>query len=267
MTTKVKPEVYARALKVAEGLRQQLEERLIGKSADGWSCSCGACSYGFSKVVGISMSTWYQYQIAMWTLWICNMRDNHGKGWGQGIITYIPWAELYPMFRNAFAGIDVRVEHPFAAAYNDHPDLPFGYLAAREGRIFTGSGRFVEVDNETPAYVRPIGDLTHCAWVNAELRVDTNVPGYTAGKPLVACNVDPFEFGGFRGRGMGQYYNATDPAEWPTVYVRIPGGGGSRDLYRPVGRMVAIDKATSKATFELDQSVEIFDPVAPASAS
>jgi hypothetical protein len=33
------------------------------------------------------------------------MEDNTGKRWTQNIGSYIPWTELYPMFRNAFAGI------------------------------------------------------------------------------------------------------------------------------------------------------------------
>lgn len=263
ITTNLSPEVYARALKVAQSLKAQLEERLIGQGSAGISCGCGACSYGTSKVRGIDIPMSYQYQIAMWSMWTCDMQDHRGKRWGVGITKYVSWAELYPMFRNAFAGIDVRVEHPFAQVYDDLPHPFFGDLAAKNGRIFTASGRRLNASDAAPAYVRPIGDVTQSAWVNAELRVDSNMPDYAA-KTLIACNVDPMHFGSFCGRGNGRYYNAINPADLPTFYIRVPGSGCTKERFLPVARLVDFDETTSSGTFELDQSVEAFEAAGPA---
>lgn len=259
MASEVNPEVYARALKAAESLKHQLEKRLIGETAHAWSCGCGACSAGPSKVVEVDIPT-YQDQIAMWYFWNFNMKDDKGKGWGLGIDAYIPWTELYPMFRNHFAGIDVEVNHPLAQLYHDKVDSFRGDQAAQEGRKFTGSGRTVVVSDQSAAYVRPIGDLTNSVWLNAELRIDTNLEGYATTEPLLTCNVDPFEFGQPHGRGAGRYYDLPEPSEVPTFCVRIPGAGHGKNVYCPIARLVAVNKTTGEATLELDQSVESFEP-------
>ncbi len=257
MVREVNHEVYARALAAAETLREQLEQRLNGMTSPGFRCGCGACSAGPSEVVGISIPTTYQYQIAMKNLWTCQMRDNHGKEWSQGLATFIPRSELYPMFRNHFAGIEVRVDHPSAQFYFDDVDR-----AAREDRKFTASSRTVVVSDGNVAYVRPIGDLTNSIWVSAEIRVDTNLEGYSTNGPLLTCNVDPFEFGQRHGRGVGQYYRLANLQGQHVFYIPIPVKGQLIDLCLPIARLVAVDRFTGEATFELDNSVELFQPAA-----
>jgi hypothetical protein len=196
-------------------------------------------------VVAINIPTQYQYQVAMWLLWTCEMEDNTGKRWSQGISRYIPWTELYPMFRRAFAGIDVRVEHPYAQS---HSGQPWG---------FTPSGRTIELSVNSAVFVRPVGDLSHSIWVNAELRVDKRLPQYATNEALIACNVDALEFDQRRGRGQGQYCFL---AERSAFYIRIPGDGHGKDIYLPIARQVAVNKEAGTATLELDQSVEVFVP-------
>jgi hypothetical protein len=188
------------------------------------------------------------------------MIDHKGKEWSQGISQYIPWTELYPMFRNHFAGLEVQLDHPHAEMYRDKPQDFFGDLAAKEGRQFISSGRTVIVSNESAGYIRPIGDLTDSVWVNAELRLDSNLERYATKGLLLACNVDPFEFGQSKGRGAGQYYGLGDTSQLPTFYIRISGGGHGKDLYLPMARLVDVNTNTGEATFELDESVESFIP-------
>jgi len=255
MYSTVKTEVCARALEVAESLQALLEERLLGRTVDRRKCGC--CEY--AKVTGIYKPNLHEYQIASSLLWRCSMQDQCGKLWFQGIDALIPLTEIFPMFRNAFAGIDVRVHHPSAFVYEDQPHAVFGDSARKEGRRFTGSGRIVDVDGETQAYVRPIGDLTQSVWVNAELRIDSNMPQYGS-QLLFACNVNFLEFGVSYNRGQCRYYDATEPARMRTAYILIPDGVGPRNRYLPIARLVDIDEATGKGKFELDQSVEAFDP-------
>ncbi|MBY0359817.1 MAG: hypothetical protein K2W82_17575 [Candidatus Obscuribacterales bacterium] len=258
MAQEISPEVYARALVAAESLKKTLEERLIGKTAHAWNCGCGACGAGPSKVVAIEMAgSRYPNQIALFTLWGCDMRDDKGKAWTRGITDYIPWAELYPMFRNHFAGIPVRVDRAHARLMLDRSDSDF---ASREGRQFVGSGRTVVVGDNSPAYVRPIGDLSKSIWVNAALRVDSNMPQYSNSKPLITCHVDSLEFGVMHGRGLGNYYELVDPARLPTFYVDIPGSSPNKLAFFPVARLVSRDEDRAEATFELDQAVESFSP-------
>ena len=245
MRNQITPEAFARAMVVAENLKQQLEARLINKTAHAWSCSCGSCGAGPSRVVGINIPTQFQYQVAMWLMWTCEMEDNTGKRWCQSISNYIPWTELYPMFRRAFAGIDVAVEHPYAQSYSGQP---WG---------FTPSGRTIELSVKSAVFVRPIGDLSQSIWVNAELRIDKGLPQYATNEALIACNVDALEFDQSCGRGEGQYYL---PAERSAFYIRIPGDGHGQDIYLPIARQVTVNKKAGTATLELDQSMEVFIP-------
>ncbi len=242
MSTEIPPEVYSRALKAAEALKCELEERLIGKTIN---CMRSPRKDDPSRVVGITMPTSsYPHLIANWLAWECEMKDVHGKEWSQGLCDYIHWAELFPMFRNAFSGIEVEVEHPYAHLYY--------------GGNFTGSGRFVVVSDEhIPVFVRPIGDPSRSIWLNAELRIDTNLECYSSKEPMLACNIDPMEFGQKRhGRGIGQHYDLPVPSDLPTFYIRIPGPGDA--LYLPIARVVS--RTGSEITFELDQSVEAVQP-------
>ena len=243
----VSPEAFARASLVAETLKQQLEARLVNKTAHAWSCSCGACGAGPSRVVAVNVPRQFQYQIAMWLMWTCEMEDDKGKRWSQGLSSYITFAELYPLFRQAFAGIEVRVEHPYAQSYHSQP-APFAQ-----------SGRMVEVSTKEAVYVRPSGDLSQSVWVNAELRIDSRLPQYASSEAFIACNVDALEFGQQRGRGQGHYYTLDEQSGGQAFYIRLP-GPGNKETFLPIARVVRANKAAGTATLELDQSVEVFTP-------
>ncbi len=247
MRTIISPEAHARALVVADILKNLLEARLVNKTSHGFSCSCGSCKVGPSRVVAINVPKSYPYQIAMWLMWTCEMEDNTGKRWSQSISTYIPWTELYPMFRKAFAGIEVRVEHPYAQSYHGSPGP------------FQASGRMVEISTKQHAFVRPIGNLSESIWVNAELRIDSNLKQYASNEAFIACNVDALEFGQDRGR-RGNYYSLDGQSGQQAFFIYLPGAGHGKDKYLPIARVVTANKAAGTATIELDDSVEAFTP-------
>jgi hypothetical protein len=245
MKAQVSPEVFARAMVVAENLKRQLEARLINKTPP--AGSCGTSRAGPSRVVAISIPTDYPEGIGRWLSWRCEMEDNTGKRWRHSLSNYIPFPELYYMFRNAFAGIDVRVKHAFARSYHCQP-APFVH-----------SGRTVEISSN-PVFVRPICDLSQSVWVNAELRIDSRLEHHDSDEALIACNIDAFEFGQPRGRGNGEYYILD--ANGQAFYVFVPWNGPShdQDIYLPIARVVAANKEAGTAIIELDQSVEVFLP-------
>jgi hypothetical protein len=249
MSTEIDSAEYARALIVAETLKQQLEMRLVNKTFHGFSSGCGVCVTGPSRVVAIEMPTSYRHNIAMWRLWSCDMEDSTGKGWDQCIAAYIPRTELYLMFRQAFAGIDVPFDHPYAQWYRSQP------------APFVPSGRTVEMSDNKPVFVRPVGDLNQSVWVNAELRIDSCLPQYASNEALIACNVDALELGQRRGRGAGNYYYVDHQSVGRAFYVCILGASRGQDIYLPIARVVAVNKEAGTATIELDQSVEFFTPV------
>lgn len=250
MSTKISPIAFAQAQVAAQQLKEELEKRLIDKTSHGFSCGCGACHAGQSKVVAIRLPS-YQEHIARWLFWSCQMIDENGKGWSQGIDQYIPWMELYPMFRNAFSGIEVEVGSPHARLFDDNEDGSH----AKSERSFLSSGRTVEIANDSNVIVRPTGNLSQSSWVNAELRVDSDMNRFPGEKQLVVCNVDALELGKCHGREQGLYYQPSAPASHSTFYIRIPGFGDSSDSYLPVARVVEV--STDGVTFELDKSVEL----------
>jgi len=255
MNTYVSPEDFQHALAVAKVLQQDLLDRVRGCRVPAWRCSCGACSGGPSAVTGLRIPTEYPYQIAMWSLWSCDKTGDDGAPEGlESLSRFISWAELFPLFRNRFAGIPVRVDHPYAQLLYD------GGGTGGAEHTFVQSGRYVTVHSGNGVQVRPTGELGSAVWVNAELRLDTNMVKYANEQPLVACNLDAWSFGQPSGAGAGSYYNVGDVGMLPTFYTRIPRFREEKERLLPVARIVALDTVAQAVTFELDQSVEVFQP-------
>ncbi len=245
----------ASVLKVAKELKQQLEQRLMGKTSPTWDSGCDDRRGRLSQVIGIDMPTPYPYQIGLSVLWTCSMKDEDGTVWSQGLSAFIHRKELYPMFRKAFAGMAVKAGHPAALLYHDKPNCT-GDHASIAGRKFTGAGRLVTVTPEKSVYVRPTGELSQSAWLNAELLSAFN---RITGEPVIWCKVDPLEFGMEKDLRAGRY-SLMDAIELlPTFYVRLAGEGNDKDLYLPVARLVEANASTAVAAFELDNLVESFE--------
>lgn len=239
--------VNAPALAVAEALKKELEKRLVGKASGGF------------QIAEIQMPVAHPDQIAMWTLWVCRMVDsNNENAWWQGISAYIPRTELYPLFRQAFAGINIEVDHPPGGIYFDKTDGSDDGPPDRAGREFTGSGRTVVVTSLRAAYVQPREGPTNAVWLNAKILIYSNLGGqHGTGGPMLACTVNPFEFG--FGRRDGRYCYLPEASERPTFYLWFQEAEG-KDVYFPIARLVAVNKTNCEVTFELDVSVESFNP-------
>lgn len=245
MVNEISPVVYESALAAGIKLKALLEGRLNGLAG---------ASYG--TIVGVQMPTENQPSFAKWFGWRCRLQgDNVANTWLEELSIYIPAVELYAIFRNAFAGIAMAVEHPVARLYvanaADGAELPL------MGRVFTGSGHEVVVSGDNPAFVRPVGDLAGLCWVNAELRADSGLSElYGTDDLRFACNVDALEFGQRRGAGRGIYDEITSLSQRPTYYVTISAGLSlPQVIYLPIARLVNFDRSSGQATFELDQSV------------
>jgi hypothetical protein len=261
MSNQVSPEVHARALEAAENLRRTLAVRLIGSTAPAWSCTCGATGSAASRVVGIRIPQEYHNQIGMFKYWTCSTVDHRGRPGIAALSNFIPRGELFAIFGNAFAGIDVEVLHPEAKMFLDDPEIIPAEQVPATQRKFSASGHKIRVSHGNKGYVRPSGDLTISVWRNAVLSVCT-ILGSSAkdDQALGACYVDPFAFGQRERRGVRQYFDFCDPAELPTLYIPILGHGKVEDLYIPIARLVKVDDSLfSAVTFELDASVEEFE--------
>lgn len=237
-TSDLEPAVYAQALAAAQSLQAVLEERLIGRETPGWSCCCGALWAGDSKVIGVSYPSQYQCQIGMSLLWRTDLEDVHGRKWSTNITQFLGREEIYPLFRNAFAGVPIELSRPLLELCIDNPATPFEKkFVQEEGRNFVGSGRFVRAKNFSPAYVRPQSDLSNSVWVNCALHAETDLPNYDKGLLLSAC-IDALEPCVENGRGRWGQFRPQSVELQHTFYVVLP---GKHQIFLPVARVHSID--------------------------
>lgn len=107
---------YDAQLKAAQdaavGLKEQLEELILGRTRAPWQCGCGTLSHGEAEaieVVPAGREKRYEGQITQWFLWSVKMRD-HGQSEGYsyscGISDFILTDTIKTMFGEAFKGID-----------------------------------------------------------------------------------------------------------------------------------------------------------------
>lgn len=187
MRTKIDRETLVKARDAAEQLKGELLKRLAGKRRGAMSCGCGAIHNGEAEVVDITFTNIdgpYADQIGLYEHFSCHMREicNRHKSdydYSMSVSSFLPWAELHIMFRNVFGPIGVPTDHLFAEAFT-------------RGTGFQASGQEAEVRVGQPLHVRPIGDLSKSLWLNAQVRIDRDVPRFQKGS-LVACVIDPFE--------------------------------------------------------------------------
>ncbi len=242
--------VSAQAFEAAKNLQDLLTNRLVNETVH----MCDGCGFGPSRVVEIRIPSTPQ-DIGRWTFWQCVMANESGKRWTQAIGALISRLELYPLFRNQFAGIRVETTHPQAQLHLDYcePDSRRQRRSGdKKGRNFVASGRTVTVNQQTPAYVRPTGDLTQSCWVNASLCADVRTARYS-----FACIVNSLEPGGHREPADVEIRNRlAEIFELPTFYIYIPEG---EKRFLPIARL--IHRTKRQFTFELNQSVEAFRPV------
>ncbi len=251
----VRDEFLASAVMAAEVLKHKLEKRL----------RLGAIPSNVDKIVTPGFSN-----VGLWSHWKCRIRNHQGRISWKGLAAFIPPDELYPMFRNHFTGMAIRVEHPVAGLCSRAAE---GEKAGK-GREFRSSSRTVIVSDQFAAYIRPLGGSRN-VWVNAELRIDRAEPSgrrfYTgpdldeilqkrssgiqsSRKMRLSCLVDPFEFGQRLATNSGL---AMLEHSMTGLVVSI---GKAKSIHAcvPIARLV--DVTREAATFVLDRFVESFNP-------
>lgn len=205
-----------------------------------------------ARVVAITFSSEEPEDIGRWSCWSCLLADEHER-WTEPIYCLIPWTELIPMFRSAFAGIPVKLDHIFSSIYEPCPEP--------NQDIFKPSGRFVVVTAERSALLKPAGNSPESVWLHAELCVLTDLAGLGLeteflGDCVAALNVDVGEPGQERAAlwktGDSHYFYVAHLA-MSTFYLER--SGYSPKCYFPVARFTAFDERRGEATFELDESV------------
>lgn len=220
--------VYSKALVAAEAVKGELRERLAGRKLISPAGEVELVDFVVPRL---------QHFVGHWRAWLCELRDAEGKQSFDVLSRYFDWAELYPIFRRAFAGIDVSVARAVASVHTD--------LGVSRG--FVPSGRMISVDARIQ-HVRPTGALTDSVWVNASLLMMRSY-----GTSMVACRVDALEFGEAEGFCYRDFSRVTETSELPTIHIRLWKCAGTF-AWVPIARV--IDREAG--VLELDARVEAF---------
>lgn len=232
----VTDELYMRALRVAVELKQELEPRILGQTT--------ACGW---QLQTLHIPSRYRDQIARARAWECWAAKERMDTSRRFLTDYIPAGEVYRLFNDRFAGLEVCIDHAGMHLLNQ-PEV--------YGPQFTPSNRFLVVSDDRPAFIRPRPDSTPLAWLDAELRCDRHRHGYYQ----LACNADPFQFGQRCGR-LGDYAQL-QPVHLNPTWCVVPLEARSVIDFVPIARLSNFDERLGEATFELDVSVEQFEPAA-----
>jgi hypothetical protein len=248
MLTKIDRLVLEAAQTVAEKLRASLLQRLAGRRVGAMSCGCGAIHNGEAEVVDISYSSIdgeHSDMIGLYQHFSCHLREigNPHKSnydYSMSVCSFLPWAELHVMFRDAFAGIAVPTEHHFAE--------PF-----LSGTGFQGSGHTAVVSLDKPVYIRPIGDLSKSLWLKAKVHVERNLPRYVHGV-YVLCVIDPFEIHFGNGPASSNHPATLKPP------VEFAFRQFDLNVLNPLVKVVAVSDDGLSATLETHVGIEFYQP-------
>lgn len=220
--------VYSKALVAAEAVKGELRERLAGRKLISPAGELELVDFVVPRL---------QHFVGHWRSWLCELRDSEGKQSFDVLSRYFDWAELFPIFRRAFAGIEVSVARAVASVHTD-----FGV-----SRGFVPSGRRIAVDARIQ-HVRPIGDSNNSVWVNASLLMMKS-----DGTSVVACRIDALEFGEAQGFCYRDFSRVAEPSELPTIHIRLWRCAGTF-AWVPIARVVDREAGV----LELDARVEVF---------
>lgn len=100
------------AKEAAKGLKQRLEDKILGQILPPLKCDCGATSHGCAEaieVVPAGSQKRYEGQITHWFIWTVKMRElkqSEGYAYSCGLSKFLPVDEIESMFSEAFKGID-----------------------------------------------------------------------------------------------------------------------------------------------------------------
>lgn len=226
--------VHEQAVKAAEALQAQLEERLLGTTHPGSSNGKGP-----STVIEVSFPS-IRAEIARHSEWRCVLQNGHGARWETPLSTFISELELYPLFRNAFAGVQVQYNFPGVILCNDSEPS--------DCRRFTPSKNTRRVILDHPVSVRPVGDLTQSPWSCACISF---FQGEESG---CCCLVEPHAFLWVSRRSDQFLVGDVKVDRLPTFYIEF--ANGEQPCYIPIARVFGIGPLGM--TVELDANVVEF---------
>lgn len=248
MITNIEYNTLLKARDAANLLRAQLLARLAATRVSAMKCGCGAIHHGEAEVVDIAFNDIdgeYADQIGMFMSCTCSMREvgnphNKDYDYSMGVTSFIPWSELYVMFRQAFEPVGVPTDHLFAEPFISGPK-------------FVGSGQRATVQVDKPVYIRPIGDTDQMLWRNAQVRIDCNVERYAPGS-YIACKIDPF----------APHYGSSKSVSYHYANVQTPCIFAARlfdiNVLVPIVRVVGLSQDGSVVTVETNEGIEFYQP-------
>jgi len=109
---KTYPETVEAAREAADGLKQALEPKILGKELTAMPCGCGAIHSGKAKAVEVlpaGRQFQYRNQISSWALWTVKMEevDGSGHGYSIGLSSFLSQEEIEALFTKYFEDVDI----------------------------------------------------------------------------------------------------------------------------------------------------------------
>ena len=157
-----------RALAAASQLQATLTNRLVGRRIHGDHCICSAQN---DRITAVRMPE-SVVDMGRFTNWLCDVQSNCGQTSTVALFDSIDTAELYAIFRKAFADTGVALNQPWADLYlcsSEHDQTRPAALP------FKSSGVTLTLTADSKrVQLRPIAADENSAWVNAQIEAAFN---------------------------------------------------------------------------------------------
>jgi len=253
-TTQINENTRFRAADAAEHLKQRILPLVMGQQRPAFGCSRDANHTGYAEaedVVYPDVDADGSPKIGLWRQWSVVMRERGqaAPSHSLSVADFLPKTQLFAMFREAFAGIDVPVELPVVQILSGKNALTTEFSHKRG---FTGARRVVVVRTGETCLLRP--ESTDASlWADATINVSTSG---NDDEPLVSVTIDRefIHVTTSAASNSRRYLGGKSGADNLLTFVAAE-GANEKDARVPLARLIAFDHATGEHSFELAEGV------------
>lgn len=242
------------AAHAAANLKQRLLPHVLGQQRPAFSCPCDANHTGYAEAVDVihpDVEATDGDKIGLWGQWSVVMRErahdtaSHTLSIGE----FVSKTELFAMFREAFAGIDLPVELPIVQILSGQHDLPSVFSRKRG---FTGGNLVVVVRPGEACFLRATDE--GALWSDATIFVNDAAHD---DEPTISIKIDGAlkHLDADSAEGSRRYLGGRSGAGNLLTFV-VAEGAQEKDVRVPLARLIDFDPRTGEHTFELAEGIE-----------
>jgi hypothetical protein len=249
-STHVDESTRFRAAQAAANLKERLLPMVLGQQRPAFSCPCDANHTGYAEAFDVvHPDVDVDGKVGLWRQWSVVMRERaHAMpSHCLSISDFVSKTELFAMFRQAFAGIDVPLELPVVQILSGQ-QLPSVFSRKRG---FTGAELVVVVRSGQACSLRPADE--GALWSDATIRVEQAADD---DEPVLSVTIDSTfkHVDASLSEGSRRYLGGQSGADNLLTFV-VAEGVQEKDVRVPLARLIEFDPATGEHTFELAEGV------------